>query len=134
MGQLLSSEQRGALAKLMVVIQKAAPEADQVMTYGVVGFRLENRSLVAVGGSRAHCSFYVMSTDVMREFAEELDVLGLRYSKGTIQFQPENPPPDGLIEQIVKARVAQNRALSASSKAKARARPRRQGDKARGPR
>ena len=121
MGQRLSPEQVGALAKVMVVIQKAAPAADQVITYGVVGFRFENRSLVAVGGSRRHCSFYVMSTDVMREFSEELDALGLRYSKGTIQFKPENPPPDGLLARIVMARVAQNRAPSALSKARARA-------------
>ena len=62
--------------------------------------------LVGFGDSKNHCSFFVMSSTLLKEFQEELKDFDT--STGTIRFIPEKPIPNELITRIVMARVAEN--------------------------
>lgn len=81
-------------------------------------FAIHGRTLVGVGGSATHCTLPVLSTGVMRDFAEELDAAGIRYSKTTVYFHASQPLPADLVTRIVKARAVQNLALKDAQKAK----------------
>jgi uncharacterized protein YdhG (YjbR/CyaY superfamily) len=118
----VSPDQRGALAKLRGQIRKAAPKAEEVFSYGVPIFKLDDKSLVGMGAAKTHCSFYVMSPKVIAAEGEALDKLGHRYSPGNIQFAPDKPLPAAMVARIVKARIAENAAMKAASAAKAKAR------------
>lgn len=100
----LSEDKRDALEKLRQQIQAAAPDADECMSYGIPGFRLNGKLLVSYGAAAKHCAFYPGS--VARKFSKELkgyDTSG----KGTIRFSPGKPLPATLVRRIVKARIAQ---------------------------
>jgi uncharacterized protein YdhG (YjbR/CyaY superfamily) len=62
--------------------------------------------LVGFGAAKDHCSFFVMSSTLLKDYEEELK--GFDTSTGTIRFTPEKPIPNDLITRIVMARVAEN--------------------------
>jgi uncharacterized protein YdhG (YjbR/CyaY superfamily) len=100
-------EQRAALEALRQVIRKAAPKAEEVITYGIAAFR-QNGSLVGLSASAKHCALHPMNGHTVADFAA--DLAGYSTSKGTIRFTPDKPLPAALVRRIVKARVAENEA------------------------
>jgi uncharacterized protein YdhG (YjbR/CyaY superfamily) len=100
-------EQRVALEALRQVIRKAAPKAEEVITYGIPAFR-QNGFLIGFAASARHCALHPMNGHTVADFAGELS--GYSTSKGTIRFTPEKPLPAALVRKIVKARIADNEA------------------------
>lgn len=96
-------EQRAALEKLRTTIRAAAPQAEECISYGIPGYRL-NGYLVGFGAGKNHCSFYPGA--VVQELKAELKNYDL--SKGTIRFQPDKPLPATLVKKLVKLRVVRN--------------------------
>ena len=100
-------EERAALAGLRQVIRKAAPQAEEVITYGIPAFR-QNGFLIGFAASAKHCSLHPMNNHTVADFATELE--GYSTSTGTIRFTPDKPLPAALVRKIVKARVKENEA------------------------
>jgi uncharacterized protein YdhG (YjbR/CyaY superfamily) len=95
---------RHALEKLRRNIKAAAPKAEECISYGIPGFRLNGKLLVSYGAAANHCAFYPGST--LQAFKKELkgyDTSG----KGTIRFPADKPLPFALVRKIVKARIAE---------------------------
>ncbi len=101
----IPADMRAALQRLRETIQAAAPEADEVISYGMPAFR-HHGVLVYYAAFRDHCSFFPGSVVTQRKFAAELKDFAA--GKGTIHFTPAYPLPSGLVTRIVKARVAEN--------------------------
>jgi uncharacterized protein YdhG (YjbR/CyaY superfamily) len=100
----LSDDQRGALEKLRKDIQSAAPKAEECISYGIPGFRLNGKLLVSYGAAAKHCAFYPGSTlQAFKKEMKDYDTSG----KGTIRFPAEEPLPSALVKKIVKARIAE---------------------------
>jgi uncharacterized protein YdhG (YjbR/CyaY superfamily) len=101
----LEPERRAALARLREQIRAAAPEAVECIAYGIPGFR-QDGYLVGFAAAKGHCSFFPGSGS-LREMAgpaaERFDT-----SKGTLRFQPDDPPPAALVRRMVKIRLAEN--------------------------
>jgi len=106
----VAPEARPALAKLRRAIKAAAPGSSEVIAWRMPVVRHEGRQLVGFAAFRDHCSFFVMSADVMRAHAAALK--GHDVAAGTVRFGFARPLPVGLVRTLVKARVAENRALS----------------------
>jgi len=104
----LPADQRGALQKLRQTIHAAAPKAEECTSYGLAAFR-QDGMLVAFGATRTHCAFYLMSSTMVAAHQAELQPYDT--SKGTIRFQPDQPLPAALVRKLVKARLAENKAL-----------------------
>jgi uncharacterized protein YdhG (YjbR/CyaY superfamily) len=122
----LEPEQRAALEKLRAQIRKAAPGAEEVISYGQPAFKLHGH-LVAYGAFKKHLSFFPMSSTLIQKFPEAAPFAA---SSGTMQFQPGKPIPASLVTKMVKARIAQNleiaderTAAKATKKAAAKPRP-----------
>ncbi len=98
-------DKRGPLEALRRVIRAVVPEADEAIQYRVPTFKYRGKALVGFGYATHHCSFFVMSSTVMRPFAEEL--AGYDTSTGTIRFKPGSPLPDALVTKLVRARMAE---------------------------
>jgi uncharacterized protein YdhG (YjbR/CyaY superfamily) len=99
-------DKRAALANLRDAIKAAVPTATEVISYGVPTFKKDGKGLVAYGAAAAHCTFYLMSTGVLRAHAAELKKYEL--GKGCIRFQADKPLPKSLVTKLVKARIAEN--------------------------
>ena len=102
----IDADKRRALEKLRKDIRAAAPKAEECISYGIPGFRLNRKLLVSFGAAARHCAFYPGST--LRSFVKETkdyDTSG----KGTIRFPADKPLPSALVRKIVKARIAEQR-------------------------
>jgi uncharacterized protein YdhG (YjbR/CyaY superfamily) len=93
------------LEKMRATIKKAAPKAEEVMSYGMIGFKYHG-VLVYLGAFKNHCSIFAASQPIRDKYKAELKPF--KQSKGTIQFTLENPLPLKLVTNIVKDRVKEN--------------------------
>jgi uncharacterized protein YdhG (YjbR/CyaY superfamily) len=101
---------RAALEKLRATIRRAAPDATEGISYRVPTFKHQG-PLVAFAAFEDHCSFFLMSTNIVRTHARLL--AGYELGKGTIRFTPEKPLPPALVTTLVKARIAENETAKA---------------------
>jgi uncharacterized protein YdhG (YjbR/CyaY superfamily) len=92
------------LKKLRETIRKAAPQAEEKISYGIPTFALQG-NLVHFAGYKGHIGFYPGAVGIAA-FRKELAPWKL--SKGTVQFPLDEPLPLPLITRIVKHRVKQN--------------------------
>jgi uncharacterized protein YdhG (YjbR/CyaY superfamily) len=111
---------RGTLEKIRVIVRSLAPEADEVIAYGIPTFKLDG-NLVHYAAFKTHCSFFPGSALLDEAFSREL--AGFKISKGTIQFTPDNPLPDDLVARIVTLRIAENHDAAAAKMTKRSKKP-----------
>jgi uncharacterized protein YdhG (YjbR/CyaY superfamily) len=102
----LPADKRAALQWLRRHIKAAAPAAEECISYGIPAFRLDGKLLVHFGAAAKHCAFYPGA--VIESFKDEL--AGYDTSKGTIRFQPGQPPPAGLVRTLVQAQMSRRAA------------------------
>ena len=94
------------MKKLRLTIREAAPQAKEVMSYGMPAFR-QNENLVYFAAYKYHIGFYPTSSGISA-FYNELSAF--KVSKGTIQFPIGTPLPLELITRIVKFRLDESMA------------------------
>lgn len=101
---LQPAETFAKLEKLRQTIKKAAPEAEEVISYGMPAYKFHGM-LVYFAGYKNHIGFYPTSSGIK---AFEKEISAFENSKGTVRFPIEKPLPVGLITKIVKYRVKEN--------------------------
>lgn len=92
------------LEQLRQTIRKAAPKADEGISYGMPSYKLHG-PLVYFGAAKTHIGFYP-TADGIEAFKNELS--DYDFSKGTIRLPNDKPLPVRLIRDIVKFRIARN--------------------------
>jgi uncharacterized protein YdhG (YjbR/CyaY superfamily) len=97
-------ETQELLEQVRATIQKAAPEAEEVISYQMPAYK-QNGMLVWFGGHTNHIGLYPRVSG-MEAFKKELSVY--KSSKGAVQFPLDRPMPLGLITKIVKFRLKEN--------------------------
>ena len=92
------------LEKIRATINKAAPEAEETISYQMPTFKLHG-NLVHFMAHTKHIGFYPAPSGITA-FQDEL----AKYAsaKGSVQFPLDKPIPYALIGKIVKFRVKEN--------------------------
>lgn len=90
---------RAALQQVRQVIQQAAPEVEETISYNMPTFKYGNKYLVHFAGYKNHIGFYALATDTP-EFAE--DFAKFKKSKAAVQFPLDEPMPVDLIKRVVR--------------------------------
>jgi len=93
------------LEQVRATIKKAAPEAEETISYGMPAFRYQGRGLVYFSAFKAHIGFYPIPSG-MKAFKKELS--SYKTGKSSVQFPLDEPMPLKLITDIVKFRVKEN--------------------------
>jgi uncharacterized protein YdhG (YjbR/CyaY superfamily) len=92
------------LEKIRATIQKAVPDAEETINYGIPTFTLKG-NLVHFAGYKDHIGFYPTPSGI-EKFKKELAIY--ESAKGSVQFPLDKPIPYALIEKTVKFRVKEN--------------------------
>lgn len=93
------------LVQLRSTIKKAAPQAEEVLSYQMPAYKFHG-ILVYFAGHKHHIGFYPTSSGI-EAFKQELSVY--KGAKGSVRFPLDQPLPLRLISQIVQFRVIENR-------------------------
>lgn len=108
-----SDEVQANLVKLRATIKKAAPKAEEKMSYAIPTFFLGGKNLVHFAAFEKHIGFYPTPSGVAA-FTKELKPYST--SKGAVQFPLDKPLPLALISKIVKYRVKENTLVAGKKK------------------
>lgn len=92
------------LEQVRTTIQKAAPQAQEAISYAMPTFKL-NGNLVHFAAFTNHIGFYALPSG-NEAFQKELSKY--KTGKGSIQFPINEPLPLDLITKIVKFRIEEN--------------------------
>lgn len=87
------------------IVGDIAPDAVEVFSYGIPGFKLDGKPLVWYAAFKQHTSLYPMTASIRKAHASALK--GYKMSTGTVQFRLDEPLPVALIKRLVKARLAE---------------------------
>lgn len=90
--------------ELRELVRAVLPEAQEVLSYGIVGYRMEphKRARVYISGWKDHLGMYPIPHDeaLMSELTPYIK------GKGTLWFKLETPLPRELIERTVRALIS----------------------------
>lgn len=103
------------LKQLRKTIRAAAPKAEELISYGIAGYKYHG-ILIYFAGFKNHVSVYPAPRGVDAFKKELADYKG---GKGTVQFPLDKPIPLDLVKRIILFRMKENEAkLVAKKKAK----------------
>ena len=94
------------LEKIRATIQKAAPKAEEAISYMIPTFKLYG-NLVHFAAFKAHIGFYPTPSGTE---AFQAQLTPYKHAKGSIQFPLDEPLPLDLIRAIVRFRVQETQA------------------------
>jgi uncharacterized protein YdhG (YjbR/CyaY superfamily) len=100
------------LEEIRMTIKKAAPEAEEAISYQMPTFKLQG-NLVHFAAFKNHIGFYSVPSGI-EKFKKELSVY--KSAKGSVQFPLGKPIPYDLISKVVKFRVKENAAKAKGKK------------------
>jgi uncharacterized protein YdhG (YjbR/CyaY superfamily) len=93
------------LQQIRATIKKAAPRAEETISYSIPTFTLNKTYLLYFAGYKKHVSLYPAPSG-NEAFEKEISVY--RSGKGPVQFSLEKPLPLNLIAKIVKYSIKAN--------------------------
>lgn len=90
--------ERAALEHIRTLVHKYTPDAEEVMTYGMPGFKYKGKYLLSFAAFKDHLSLFpgAEPIEVLRDELQDF-----KTSRGTIQFTIEKPLSDELLQQII---------------------------------
>jgi uncharacterized protein YdhG (YjbR/CyaY superfamily) len=97
-------EVQNILTQVRNTIREAAPDAEEIISYGIPTFTLKG-NLVHFAAYKSHIGFYPTPSGI-ENFKNELSVY--KGAKGSVQFPLDKPIPLDLINQITSFRVKEN--------------------------
>jgi uncharacterized protein YdhG (YjbR/CyaY superfamily) len=103
-----------SLKKLRATIKKAAPAAEEMISYGIAGYKYHGM-LVFFAAFDNHISVYPAPRGA-EEFRKEL--AAYKGGKGTVQFPLDKPIPYDLVRRIVEFRIKDNISRAEAKKLK----------------
>ncbi|HZY97471.1 MAG TPA: DUF1801 domain-containing protein [Candidatus Cybelea sp.] len=94
------------LGKMRLAIKKAAPKAQETISYNVPAFAMNGKKIVWFAAFKSHIGFYPGAAAIAA-FKKEL--AGYKTAKGSVQFPFDEPLPLSLVARIVEFRLSQSR-------------------------
>jgi uncharacterized protein YdhG (YjbR/CyaY superfamily) len=98
---------RKRMKDIREMVRDIAPDAVEVFSYGVPGFKLDGKPLVWYAAFARHTSLYPMTASIRQAHAAALE--DYKTSTGTVQFPLDKPLPTALVKRLIKARLAELR-------------------------
>ena len=101
----LDEPKRSTLSQLRRDILAVVPDAEQCISYGVPGFKIDGKTIAGFAAFKNHLSYLPHSGSVFPELADEL--AGYQKSSGSLRFPVDQPLPPKLVEKLIAVRLRQ---------------------------
>jgi uncharacterized protein YdhG (YjbR/CyaY superfamily) len=98
----LPTKQKAALARVRAVVGELEPEAEEGESYGMPAFLYAGRPLFGFRAAKKHLSVFPFSPAAVEAVEARLE--GFELSKGTIRFTPDQPVPEDVLADLIRAR------------------------------
>jgi uncharacterized protein YdhG (YjbR/CyaY superfamily) len=86
------------------------PDARQVISYAMPGFKVSGRTVAGLAAFKNHLSYLPHSGSVLPAMADQLT--GYTMTKGSLHFALDEPLPTELVRQLLEVRLRQAGLLS----------------------
>ena len=96
---------RVVLERIRRIVLETLEGSTDSFSYGIIGFRYQKKYVIYISGWKNHLSFHGFSVSLGNDMVAKYPQLKLK--GGTLQFQAEPELPEGLIRELVLARVAE---------------------------
>jgi len=83
------------------------PQAEEVISYAMPGFRIGKHVIAGYAGWVKHASFYPHSGGIVPQFLDVIQALGLGHTKSAVHFTTTKPIPDDLLARMIAARLTE---------------------------
>ena len=101
----IEEPKRATLKKLRQTIRDVLPEAEEVISYGMPGFRLNGRVIAGFAAFKNHLAYLPHSGSVLAELQDNL--AGYTKTDGSLHFPIDKPLPKALVKKLIAARLRQ---------------------------
>jgi uncharacterized protein YdhG (YjbR/CyaY superfamily) len=98
----LSTEQGAALARVRALVEQVVPEAEEGRSYGMPAYLYRGRPLLGFRAAKQHLSVFPFSPEAVDAVRDRLG--GFDISKGTVRFSPDDPLPEDVLGDMIRAR------------------------------
>jgi uncharacterized protein YdhG (YjbR/CyaY superfamily) len=102
----LPEDRRGPMQQLRDTIRAAAPDATEVITYKMPGFKRNGRFFLSYDAFKHHYSLFPSTDPMIAALGDEL--APYLAGKGTIRFPARRPIPVAPVLRIAEIRVAED--------------------------
>lgn len=99
-----SGEAQERLIRMRELVFEVSPDANESLSYGLVGYKRNKKPLVYFGGFKKHIGLYA-TPNAHENFAKEF--AHYRQGKGSVQFPLSEPLPEDLIRRVIEYRHTQ---------------------------
>ena len=101
--QHLAEPQKAELERVRRIVRATAPDAVEVISYAMPGFKYRGSYLIGFAAFKDHLSIFPTAQPI--EITKD-KLSGFTHFKGTVQFTPKNPLPEQIITELVRLRIA----------------------------
>lgn len=98
----VSPAEKAALERIRQLVLEVAPETEEVITYGMPGFKYKKKYLIAFAEFKDHLSIFPGAEAIE---TNKKALTAFKLSKGTVQFTLDNPISDETLKAIIISRV-----------------------------
>ena len=99
----LDEPNKSVLTKVSKLIKQLAPDATEVISYGMPGYKYKNKYLITFAQFKNHMSIFPGSGAVD---AHKDQLASFELSKGTVQFTTEHQIPNETLKSIITHRIS----------------------------
>ena len=96
---------RATLQKLRETIRGILPDAEEVISYGMPGFRQNGKMVAGFAAFKNHLAYLPHSGSVFAELRDEL--AGYESTEGSLHFPIDKPLPKSLVKKLIAVRLGQ---------------------------
>jgi len=97
--------QRSTLQALRQTIHAIVPQAEEVISYGMPGFRLKGKMICGFAAFKSHVAYMPHSGSVFTQLPAELEPYA--WTPGSLHFAIDKPLPKSLVKKLIAVRRKQ---------------------------
>lgn len=94
---------RSTLIRIRETLRELLPDATETISYGMPALKVDGKAVAGYAFYKNHCSYFPHSSGVLPRLTDEIE--GYEWSKGTLKFPPDSPPPRELLARLVAVRL-----------------------------